>query len=147
MSALTGEEYMQLLLDRKAAWVAEHPVKASWAATPLLESFVLPGDEKLFTPPGTPRTPAPTKDKTAYPRRMVASFTKKISGIEATIAAHEATQGRGEYADPAAINIPLKGSRARHLESQIIRSVEYINLCQALQHLRTRLNYWQEKAT
>lgn len=77
MSTMTGDEYMQLLTGRQADWVTAHPKREHWAATPLLESFVLPGDETLFTPPVASRKSLPVKDKTAYPRQMVANFTKK----------------------------------------------------------------------
>jgi hypothetical protein len=45
---MTGDEYMQLLLERQAAWVSEHPMMKPWAV-PLLEWFVREDDD--FTPP------------------------------------------------------------------------------------------------
>lgn len=47
---MTGDEYIALLLERQAAYEREHPPSPPWLR-PLLEWFVRPGDELLFTPP------------------------------------------------------------------------------------------------
>lgn len=47
---MTGDEYIALLLERQAAHMAAHPPVQPWLR-PLLEWFIQPGDEELFTPP------------------------------------------------------------------------------------------------
>jgi len=51
---MTGEEYMALLTERQRAYMAERPPVKPWLK-PLLEWFIQPGDEDLFTPPPVAR--------------------------------------------------------------------------------------------
>lgn len=51
MSTLTGDEYIALLQQRQAEYVAQlSPRRHPWVV-PLLEWFIRDGDEHLFTPP------------------------------------------------------------------------------------------------
>lgn len=75
--SLTGDEYMALLLERQAAYVAEHPPApgVTWAARPLLEWFIQPGDEELFTPPK--EVPQPKRETKPRVYRPAASLREE----------------------------------------------------------------------
>lgn len=68
---MTGDEYMALLLERQAEHVAANPPARPWIK-PLLESFIRPGDEALFTPPE--ETPQPKRETTPRVYRSAASL-------------------------------------------------------------------------
>lgn len=77
-SRLTGDEYMAVLLDRQATYEAEQAAQHtddirphSWAR-PLLEWFIRPGDELLFTPPAP--VPQPKRETTPRVYRTAASL-------------------------------------------------------------------------
>jgi hypothetical protein len=50
---LTAEQYMTLLAQRQAEWLAAHP-DSDWRFPPLLDWFVRDGDETLVALPESP---------------------------------------------------------------------------------------------
>lgn len=81
---LTGDEYMALLVERQAAYVAAHPPLKPWIM-PLLEWFVLPGDEELFTPPKPKPQPKPARKPRTY--RPASHWRERLERIDAALAA------------------------------------------------------------
>lgn len=73
---LTSDEYMALLTERRDAYMAATTTPTyqprSWVAQPLLEQFVQPGDELLFTPPT--EQPAPRRTPESRPARPAQSL-------------------------------------------------------------------------
>ena len=90
---MTSDEYMQLLKERRAEaeiaakleWFRSAPIEGSPPFTPkawvrpLLESFVLPGDEDLFTPPKA--APAPKREATPRTYRSAASLREERDAL------------------------------------------------------------------
>jgi hypothetical protein len=102
---IDAEDYMQVLLDRQAAWEAEHPSQG-WVR-PLLEWFIEPGDEKWVRLP----EPAPTAKRQPTPRvyRSAESIRAELADVEARMA-----RVAGEdCGDGAVVNLsPYSRSRA-----------------------------------
>lgn len=130
---IDAEDYMQLLLDRQAAWEAAHP---HHRLRPLLEWFIAPGDEQWVCLPAP--APAPKREPTPRVYRSAASIRTELAAVEATMA-RIASAGPD---DPAAVNLsPHARSRAartagRRRFAQLDRDLErYANL----ERRRTRL--------
>lgn len=131
---IDAEDYIQLLLDRQAAWEAAHPYHR---LRPLLEWFIEPGDEQwVRLPARTPNAPKPKPTRRVY--RSAASIRTELAAVEAKMA-RIASAGSD---DPAAVNLsPYSRSRAartagRRRFAQLDRDLErYANL----QRRRTRL--------
>ena len=77
---MTGDEYMTLLMERQAEYMAEHPTVKPWMR-PLLEWFIQPGDEQLFTPPPDPEQPKPISKPRVY--RSAASLRAERDRLQA----------------------------------------------------------------
>lgn len=71
---MTGDEYMALLVERQEEHVAEHPPARPWLR-PLLEWFIWPGDEDLFTPPEV--APQPKRETKPRTYRSAASLREE----------------------------------------------------------------------
>ncbi len=103
---MTGDEYITVLEQRRAAYMAERPGQPEWLV-PLLEWFIEPGDEQLVTLPA----PAPKPERPApAPRRYrsAASLRAARDQLQARLDALTGTSG-----DPAAVNLsPHARSRA-----------------------------------
>ena len=79
---MTGEEYMNVLLERQAAYETEHSRRPGFP--PLLEWFIRPGDEELFTPP--PETRQPKKITKPRTYRSAASLVEERDRLAAKAA-------------------------------------------------------------
>ena len=103
---MTGEEYIAVLEERRAAYMAERPGQPEWLV-PLLEWFIEPGDEHVVTLPA----PAPKPERPApAPRRYrsAASLRAARDQLQARLDALTGTGG-----DLAAVNLsPHARSRA-----------------------------------
>ncbi|MBE5502380.1 Uncharacterised protein [Mycobacteroides abscessus subsp. massiliense] len=121
---LTGDQYMELLVDRLKKWQADHP-QSDPKYPPLLEWFIREGDEDLVELPEPKQRPKPT------PRtyRSAASLRAERDKLAAR---NEALFFDGPC-DRAAANINTR-SRWKKLDSDIakgaalakrIRNLEY----------------------
>lgn len=77
---MNGDEYMALLLERQAEHMAASSRSTDGRITwpnlpPLLEWFIRPGDENLFTPPKP--TPQPKRATTPRVHRSAASLREE----------------------------------------------------------------------
>ena len=134
---ISGDNYMQVLVQRQQAWIAANaPTRTpSWASAPLLEWFIEPGDEQFVQLPGPVQRPAP------QPRtyRSAESLRVERDGVERRM--HEVASAGPT--DPAAVNLsPFARSRAasragRRRFAQLDRSLEQYT---QLQQRRDRLN-------
>lgn len=83
---MTGDEYIALLTERQQAHLVVHPPAKPWLK-PLLEWFIQPGDEDLFTPPTN--APEPKRPTTPRVYRTAASLRAEredlISRRDATV--------------------------------------------------------------
>jgi hypothetical protein len=106
---IDGEAYMQVLLDRQAAYEAAHPNRpgALPRMRPLLEWFIQDGDEKWVILPEHKFAPKRTPTPRTY--RSAASIREELGALEARMAR---IAGSGPD-DPAAVNLsPFARSRA-----------------------------------
>lgn len=101
--SISGEEYIQVLLARQAAYVGAHP----YGFPPLLEWFVRTEDEPYVVLPDA----APAPKRTPKPRvyRSAESIRAELEGVDAKLA----TFGANDVPDRAAANLsPHARSRA-----------------------------------
>jgi len=123
---IMAEAYMDLLQERQAVYVAEHPdVHASWIV-PLIEWFIWPGDGDLvILPDRTTEDPAPKRtdaDRLAAAEAGVARWTERLAKADAALAA---AVGRSRPAeDSAVINIPRTPRMWKRLDSDISRVIQ-----------------------
>jgi hypothetical protein len=140
---IEGEAYMQLLLDRQAAYEATHPPKPDAITLrfpALLEWFIQPGDEDWVDVPET--QPQPKRVATPRVYRSATSIAEELARIDARMA-QIANSGPD---DPAAVNIsPYSRSRAartagRRRFAQLDRDLErYVALRKRRDALAGRL--------
>lgn len=170
MTLLDGEEYMELLEYRRAEWEAAHPAREAAEAQiaqikaefpdanpqikpklpplrPLLEWFILPGDEDLVDMAALERAvaPEPAPKRTPRPRvyRSAASLREERDRVQARM---DAVAGRGDCGDVAAINISPSSSKpriaaaGRRRFAQMDRDLEqYGQLAKRLASLNSRI--------
>lgn len=105
---MTGDEYMNLLNQRRDQWIAEHPAPTegairpkSWVL-PLPEHFIRPGDEDMVELP-EPKKSAPKPKPAPRPRRVV-DVADLIKQRDALVARRDRIVGTGP-ADRAAANL------------------------------------------
>lgn len=108
---LTGDQYMELLLQRQAAFMAQCTPRpgAKVLLAPTLESFVRPGDEDLV------ELPAPEPHRTPVPRRYrpASYWRERIAALDAQMNDTAAAVDLGDRA--AAGGVGIGRSRAtRH---------------------------------
>lgn len=129
---MTGDEYVALLLERQATHIAEHPPAAPWML-PLLEWFIQPGDEDLFTPP--PTEPAPKRATEPRTYRTAASLTEERDRLVAQCA----FLGRAMSEDPATARVGagLARRNAARMDRELQRAVA---LDQRISHLNHRID-------
>jgi hypothetical protein len=148
MTLLTGNEYMELLVQRQREWFEAHQAEnRPWTlkAPPLLEWFILPGDEDLVDMAALERTAEPEPKRETRPRtyRSAASLREERDRVQARM---DAVAGRGDCGDVAAINIaPSSSNRriaaaGRRRFAQMDRDLEqYTKLRQHRDHLNGRI--------
>lgn len=77
---LTGDQYIELLLERQAAWERENPATANvqpWVR-PLLDWFVREGDERLVHPEVLKRAPQPKRAPTPIPAATIRAKRDRV---------------------------------------------------------------------
>lgn len=133
---ISGDDYMQVLVQRQQAWTAANaPARSSWASAPLLEWFVEPGDEQFV------QLPEPTRRPDPQPRMYRSAESLRAERDEVERRMNEIA-GTGPT-DGAAVNLsPYSRSRAartagRRRFAQLDRSLEQYT---KLQHRRDQLN-------
>lgn len=160
---LTGDEYMQVLLDRQAEWIAAQParqaadaqierikreypdanpcLKPGWEApVPLLEWFVRPGDEDLVDLPESKPEPKRTPKPRVY--RSAESLREERDRLQARRSVIVADDG----GDMAEVNLsPSSRSRAarnagRRRFAKLDRDLErYATLTRRIDSLNFRI--------
>lgn len=120
---MTGDEYMDELLARQAAWMGAHPhVKGM----PLLEWFVRDGDENLVDLPAA--APSPTRMPRTY--ATAKSLRDRRDELQTTLDAMTFHDGPP---DRAAANITTPG-RWKSLDSQIAKGAKLAARIDKLNH-------------
>ena len=77
---MTGDEYVALLVQRREEYYAKHgQPRPGFPA--LLEWFIRPGDEEIFTPPEP--APQPKRETTPRTYRSAAYWRQELARIEA----------------------------------------------------------------
>lgn len=144
-ASIDGEAYMQLLLDRQAAWEAAHPLIR---LRPLLEWFIHAGDEQWVRLSET--APAPKRETKPRVYRSAASIREELAMVEAKM---DRIVGNGSD-DNASVNIsPYSRSRAarnagRRRFAQLDRDLErYAALSRRRDGLASRLISAQARET
>lgn len=136
---LTGDEYMDLLVERQAAYVAAHPPLQPWAA-PLLEWFVLPGDEEIFTPPkATPRQRPARRPRTYRP---ASHWREKLERLDAALASLDPgpRHGTTDRAAYGGVGIPQTARQNAKWDTRISRTARrYVELTQAREEVAGKL--------
>jgi hypothetical protein len=135
---VTGDEYMAVLLQRQAAWIARHG--GDRTRPPLLEWFIRPGDERFVQLPS--ETAAPKRERQPRAYRSAASLRAEHAEVQARM---DAITGAGSD-DPAIVNLsPYSRSRAaaragRRRFAQLDRDLErYTALRARLTRLENRI--------
>lgn len=120
---LTPDEYMALLVERQAAHIAKHPPNPSWLV-PLLEWFVLPGDEDLFTPPEPTPQPKPERKPRTY--RPASHWREKLARIDAELAALDTgpRHGTTDMAAYGGVGVPQTARQNAQWAKRIDRTAE-----------------------
>ena len=120
---LTGDEYMALLVERQAAHIAKHPPNPSWLV-PLLEWFILPGDEDLFTPPKP--TPQPKRERKPVNYKPASHWRQKLERIDAELAALDPGPrfGTTDMAAYGGVGVPQTARQNRQWARRIDRAAE-----------------------
>jgi hypothetical protein len=105
-ASIDAEDYMQLLLERQAAWEVVHP-QHQHRFRPLLEWFIASDDEKWVRLPDS--TPVPKRQPTPRVYQSAESIRVELEAVQAQMA-RIANAGSD---DPASVNIsPCARSRA-----------------------------------
>jgi hypothetical protein len=108
---LTGDQYMDLLLERQTHWRASHPHDPRYP--PLLEWFIQAGDEDLV------ELPAPSPRPQPQPRRYRSAESLRAERDRLIARRDEITTGG--HQDPAMCNL---GGRRRW--DQLDRDIEKV---------------------
>jgi hypothetical protein len=102
---VTGEQYMEILLQRQATWMTRNG--GMHKLPPLLEWFIREGDEDFVQLPDA--TPAPKRERTPRTYRSAASLREDRDRVQAQM---DAITGSGPD-DPASVNLsPFSRSKA-----------------------------------
>lgn len=135
---VTGEQYMEILLQRQAAWITRHG--GNRTLPPLLEWFIRDGDEQWVHLPE--HTPAAKQERRPRAYRSAASLREERDQVQARM---DTITGSGPD-DPASVNIsPLSRSKAaaragRRRFEKLDRDLEqYTALAQRLAALNSRI--------
>jgi hypothetical protein len=141
-TALTGDEYMALLHQRRDEWMAAQPPRTytprAWVATPLLEQFVRPGDELLFTPPteqpAPPPSSAPRRDRWSLSVDDLRARRDRLRAEADLLAEPEIT----DRAAAGGVGIGVARSRraARRMDGRLAR---YVDLTRRIAALDARI--------
>jgi hypothetical protein len=139
-SPVNGDEYIAILLQRQAAWIARnHPRGTRFP--PLLEWFIQDGDEKWVQLPET--TPAPPKKRTPRVCRSAASLREERDKVQAKM---DRIADSGSD-DPASVNLspfsrskPAARAGRRRFEKLDHDLERYTKLDARLTHLNHRIN-------
>lgn len=106
---ISGEEYIELLLARQAAWMSRNPLRKTRLPSlpPLLEWFIREGDENFVRLPEKPTTPK--RERTPRQYRSAVSLREERDRVQAQM--DRITSDGCD--DPASVNIsPSARSRA-----------------------------------
>jgi hypothetical protein len=150
---VNGDEYMELLEQRRAAWEAASQggnpqiTPKSWVR-PLLEQFVEAGDENLVDlPERQPAEPKPVQAKRPRVYRSAASLREERDRLQARRAAYiEPDNGSAEHDARAIVNVSTQSKnraarasgRRRHARND--RQLrEYAALTRRIQSLDSRI--------
>lgn len=102
---IDAEDYMKVLLARQAVWETAHP---GFRLRPLLEWFIVPGDEEWVRLP-EPAPPAEKRQRAPRVYRSAESIRVELSAVEAEMA----RVAGDDCGDSAVVNLsPLSRSRA-----------------------------------
>src|SRR5690625_2292922 len=96
---LSDDEYIALLQERQATWEAHRPSYLRSWVRPLLEWFIEPGDEELFTPP--PVEPQPKRQPTPRRYRPSSEIRAERDRVQAELDRHTTPV---DY-DPGVVNL------------------------------------------
>jgi hypothetical protein len=138
---VTGEEYMEILLARQAAYVARHQAdRITLRFPPLLDWFVRDGDEQYVVLPET--TPAPKRVTTPRVYRSADSLREERATVQAKL---DAFADVGPY-DPAVVNLsPYSRSKAaasagrRRFAKMDNDLIKFVALCKRRDALDSRI--------
>ncbi|MEQ7847761.1 hypothetical protein [Nocardioides kribbensis] len=136
MSGMTGDEYMDLLLERQAEWERKHAgdPRRPWAR-PLLEWFIREGDDLLFTPPEEQPQPKRATQSRVY--RSAASLRAERDRL-VTQRAPLLTPILTDRA--AAGGVALGPKRTARVQAQEDRRLQrYVSLTRRIEALETRI--------
>lgn len=135
---VTGEQYMEILLQRQAAWITRNG--GNRMLRPLLEWFIRDGDEEFVQLPET--APAAKRERTPRTYRSAESLRAERDQVQARM---NAITGSGPD-DPASVNLsPFSRSKAartagRRRFAKLDRDLErYTALSQRLAALSSRI--------
>lgn len=171
MTLLTGDEYMQLLHQRRAEWEAAHPARVGGAldrikrehpganpqprpgwstARPLLEWFVRDGDEDLVDMSALESEPQPKRVPRPRVYRSAASLRAERDRVQEQL---DAVAG-DDSGDMAIVNLsPFSRSRAaaaagRRRFAKLDRDLErYTRLKRRLERLDSRVDAAEARET
>lgn len=133
---MSGDEYMDLLLQRQADWERDNRINEArpWVR-PLLEWFIRPGDEELFTPPA--ETPQPKREANPRVYRTAASLREERDRL----AAQAEPLTRPILSDRAAAGGVALGAKrtARVQKSEDRRLQKYVALTRRIESLEHRI--------
>ncbi|MFL0243543.1 hypothetical protein [Mycobacterium sp. SMC-17] len=127
---MTGDAYMELLVQRQNAWIAAHPPReglVTWLQ-PLLTWFIQPGDEDLVElPEDPPAKPAPTPRtyrsaaslRTERDRLIARRDAIMFDGPADRAAANVATRARWKKLDRDIAAVARLSRRITHLDYRI----------------------------
>lgn len=134
---LTGEEYMELLLERQAQFMARCAPRpgAKVLLAPTLETFVRPGDEDLV------ELPAPEPKPTRTPRRYrpASYWRQRLAAIESQMAATAARVDLDDRAAAGGVGLGPKRA-ARHCDRADAALSRYTALKARRSHAERMLN-------
>lgn len=120
---LTGDEYMDLLIERQQAYYAEHgQPRPGFPA--LLEWFIRDGDEDLFTPPEP--TPQPKREPKPRNYKPASHWRERLARIDAELAALDPgpRHGTTDMAAYGGIGVRQTARQNRQWAARIDRTAE-----------------------
>ena len=142
---MTGDEYMDLLLERRDAYYAEHgQPRPGFPALP--EWFIRDGDEELFTPPEP--TPQPKREPKPRTYRPATYWRDRLERIDARLAALDPgpRHGTTDSAAYGGIGIRQTARQDRQWAARIDRTAaEYVRLTKQRAEVAGRLMRAEER--
>lgn len=135
---MTGDEYMDVLLERQAEYELDHPAVRPWLR-PLLEWFVRPGDEKLVDLPA-PVVSAPAAKPPTRPRtyRTVESLRAERDRLQARADALVGSAGVPDRAASHGEAMGRSGTR-RQSASDDRKLAQYVEVAKRINTLDYRI--------